>query len=227
MPPNKKKKNRRNKVATQNQTQSIHHPKTVSCPRCNEEIVVPKTCKHGKKLINCQGTGCTTAHLDEHNADCRPITPSKPANMPPGIPRRTSRRAPGVIVPPSTPVALDPSVLTAQSPLDSMWANGPSNIPVSDRFPALSSTYTLAVEELSKQLATLKTRRGKQPRYVQGIPIDEWFQGLEEGSAQEVNEWTEKLKDLVEGKKTAEEIGYDDEDSDDEGDGCATPSEDE
>ncbi|KIW29456.1 uncharacterized protein PV07_05270 [Cladophialophora immunda] len=194
MPPNRKK-NRRNKVATQAQTQSTPTPKTVSCPRCNEQIVIPKTCKHGKKLINCQGTGCTTAHFDEHNANCRLVPPSNPADTPSGMSGMPKPRSPSV--------------------------------QVSDLSKTFQSAHTAAMGTLSEQLTALKKRRGKDPRYVQGIPIGEWLRMLEGGRVQQVNQWTEKLKDLVQGKKTAEEIEYDDEDSDDEGDRCPTPSEDE
>ncbi|KAJ9617311.1 hypothetical protein H2200_001032 [Cladophialophora chaetospira] len=73
MPPKKKA---RNNKARKNQEEVPRPPTTVSCPKCSEDIIVPKTCKHGKKLLNCQGTGCTTAHLEEHNAHCTP--PSAP-----------------------------------------------------------------------------------------------------------------------------------------------------
>ncbi|EXJ91979.1 hypothetical protein A1O3_00529 [Capronia epimyces CBS 606.96] len=44
--------------------------KTVDCSRCGAPIIIPKQCKHGKKLINCQGTDCCTAHVTDHNNQC-------------------------------------------------------------------------------------------------------------------------------------------------------------
>ncbi|EXJ93841.1 hypothetical protein A1O1_02234 [Capronia coronata CBS 617.96] len=49
--------------------------KTIDCPDCGEAIIVPKKCKHGKNLIKCQGTGCSTAHITEHNKQCQPEFP--------------------------------------------------------------------------------------------------------------------------------------------------------
>ncbi|EXJ74662.1 uncharacterized protein A1O5_01355 [Cladophialophora psammophila CBS 110553] len=226
MPPNKKR-NHRNKAATQGQTQSAQAPKTVPCPRCGEGIIVPKACKHGKKLINCQGTGCTTAHIDEHNANCRPAAPSRPSNMPERMPGTSSGTAAGLREPEPIPVkSYLPASSTPDAPVYGPWVTGPPNGRLADLLKTFSSTHTVAMGHLSEQLTRLRAHRGKLPRYIQGMPIDEWFNRLEEGSTLQVNEWTEKLRDLVEGKKTAEEIGYDDDEGDDEGDACPTPEED-
>ena len=64
-----KKKSRNNKTKKQQEGTPRPLP-TIPCQRCSEDIIVPKTCRHGKKLINCQGTGCTTAHIAEHDAHC-------------------------------------------------------------------------------------------------------------------------------------------------------------
>ncbi|KAL2423861.1 hypothetical protein ABEF95_008713 [Exophiala dermatitidis] len=61
---------RRKKKAQQKDT-STPAPKTVACPNCGDSIIVPKQCKHGKKLINCQGTDCSTAHIMDHNKQCQ------------------------------------------------------------------------------------------------------------------------------------------------------------
>ncbi|OAP61495.1 hypothetical protein AYL99_03698 [Fonsecaea erecta] len=205
MPPNKKK-NRRNRVATQNQDQSLPPPKTVPCPRCHEEIIVPKTCKHGKKLINCQGTGCTTAHIDEHNEHCQPVAPSRPATSGPAN---------------TPPEFSGPTLITGP------WVTGPPNAQLSAALRTFNSMHTVALGELSFQLTNLMTRRGKYAKYVDGMPVTEWFHKVEDGSVQLVNQWTEKLRKVNNGEQTVEEIGYDDDESEDLGDECATPSEDE
>ncbi|KAK4939034.1 hypothetical protein LTR10_020608 [Elasticomyces elasticus] len=41
-------------------------PKTVDCSACHQPIIIPRSCRHGKKLINCQGTDCSTAHITAH-----------------------------------------------------------------------------------------------------------------------------------------------------------------
>ncbi|KIW87589.1 uncharacterized protein Z519_11914 [Cladophialophora bantiana CBS 173.52] len=224
MPPNKKR-NRRNKAATQGQTQSAQVPKTIPCHRCGEEIIVPKACKHGKKLINCQGTGCTTAHIDEHNANCRLAAPFRPSTMPQRMQGTSSGTAAGLREPEPIPVKSDLLASTPDAPVYGSWVTGPPNGRLTDLLKSFPSTRTVAMGHLSEQLTRLRAHRGKLPRYIQGVPLDEWFNGLEEGSILQVTEWTEKLRDLVEGKKTAEEIGYDDDDTDDEGDACPTPEE--
>ncbi|KAI1622046.1 hypothetical protein EDD37DRAFT_503685 [Exophiala viscosa] len=62
MPNKKKSKSRRNDPPPP--------PKTVDCEVCQQPIIIPKTCRHGKKLINCQGTGCSTAHIGAHENVC-------------------------------------------------------------------------------------------------------------------------------------------------------------
>ncbi|EHY54982.1 hypothetical protein HRR83_005760 [Exophiala dermatitidis] len=61
---------RRKKKAPQKDT-STPAPKTIACANCGDSIIVPKQCKHGKKLVNCQGTGCSTAHIMDHNKQCQ------------------------------------------------------------------------------------------------------------------------------------------------------------
>ncbi|OAL26898.1 hypothetical protein AYO20_09931 [Fonsecaea nubica] len=219
--PRNRKKNHRSKAAPQDQAETARPPKTVACPRCNKAIIVPKACKHGKKLINCQGTGCGTAHLVEHDASCQPLNPPKPANPSLGQPRSSHETATAPTLPLVTLTMPD------VSPAHSAWILGPPKSQVADLSKTFPANHLIAMQELSEQLRSVKECRNKQPRYVQGIPIDEWLERLEKESAAEVNQWTRKFKDLVEGKETAEAIGYDDEDSEDEGDGCLTPTEDE
>lgn len=44
--------------------------KTVDCQSCKQPITIPNKCEHGKKLINCRGSNCGTAHITEHNEAC-------------------------------------------------------------------------------------------------------------------------------------------------------------
>ncbi len=45
-------------------------PKTTDCSRCGEAIIIPNKCVHGMKRVNCRGTDCITAHLAAHDAHC-------------------------------------------------------------------------------------------------------------------------------------------------------------
>ncbi|KIV86715.1 hypothetical protein PV11_02311 [Exophiala sideris] len=62
MPNKKKSKSRGNAPPPQ--------PKTVDCSACHQPIIIPRSCRHGKKLINCQGTDCSTAHITAHKDVC-------------------------------------------------------------------------------------------------------------------------------------------------------------
>lgn len=83
--------------------------------------------------------------------------------------------------------------------------------------------HSAAMGRLTVQLmAVIKTRGGKAPKYVATVPWALWYKGLEQTPISSIDEWAEKLKDVAEGRKSTQEIGYDDEDSDDEG-ACPTP----
>ena len=91
----------------------------------------------------------------------------------------------------------------------------------------MTTTRLAAMGLLTCQLNAVITYRGGKPvRYVKGLPFTEWFSKLEKGPVLRVDEWTQNLKDVVEGKKTVEDIGYDDEESDADGEACPTPEND-
>jgi hypothetical protein len=91
----------------------------------------------------------------------------------------------------------------------------------------MTSVRLAAMGILTQQLnAIIKHRGGKPARYIEGLPFTEWFSKLEKGPILRVDEWTDNLKDVVEGRRTAGEIGYDDEESEAEGDACPTPEDD-
>ena len=91
----------------------------------------------------------------------------------------------------------------------------------------MTAVRLAAMGQLTCQLnAVIKIRGGKPARYLEGHAFTEWFSKLEKGPILRVDEWIEKLKDVAEGRKTVEEIGYDDEESEADGDACPTPEHD-
>jgi hypothetical protein len=217
----------RNNKAKKNQEEIPRAPTTIPCPKCGEAITVPRTCKHGKKLINCQGTGCTTAHIEEHNAHCVPVTISAPKR--PKAPRGLAPEerismddaefeAP-VVGDPSDPRAVYRSTIHAIHQENDRLAERRAKT-----LDSMTPERLHAMGALTVQLnEAIKFRGGKPVRYLEGVPFTEWLSKLEKGPYDNVGEWMERLKGMVKGSMTAEEIGYDDEESEDEGDACPTP----
>ncbi|EXJ60632.1 hypothetical protein A1O7_04785 [Cladophialophora yegresii CBS 114405] len=221
------KKKIRNNKAKKSQEENPRPPTTITCPKCDEAIIVPRTCKHGKKLINCQGTGCTTTHIEEHNAHCIPITISAPkrpkAPSGPAPDHRSNLNdveiAASILGGPTDPVVAYWSAVRAAREENNRLAKRHA-----ETLASMTPERLHAMGALTVQLnAAVKSRGGKPVRYLEGAPFTEWFSKLESGPYDDVNEWREKLKGMVEGSKTADEIGYDDEESEDEGDACPTP----
>lgn len=171
--PQKKKKNQQ--ASKQSKPQ-----KTVACHACGEAINVPDQCQHGKKLANCQGTNCITAHITDHNNVCT---------------LRVTRRQPEI---------------------------------QSGKQPNLQKEHAVLAALVKQELQNIEKIRGKDFQYLKGIPRAEALDRIEWMSLEELRELAEQLKSVSDGKKTADEAMYDDEDSgDDDNVRCPTPPEEE
>ncbi|ETI24519.1 hypothetical protein G647_03888 [Cladophialophora carrionii CBS 160.54] len=215
------KRKARNNKAKKNQEENPRPPTTIPCLKCGEAITVPRACKHGKKLINCQGTGCTTAHIEEHNAHCIPATISAPKRpkAPRGLAPEERINLDDVgIAPPALGGSYRSAIDAAYRENDRLAKRR------AETLASMTPERLHAMGALTVQLnAAVKSRGGKPARYLEGVPFTEWFSKLEKGPYDNINEWTERLKAMVGGSKTAEEIGYDDEESENEEDACPTP----
>lgn len=170
--PHKKRKNQ--------QTSKPKPQKTVACQACGEAIKVPDQCQHGKKLANCQGTNCITAHITDHNVVCTI--------------RVTRRQA-----------EIQPS-----------------------KNPGLQKEHAVLSELVKQELRNIEKIRGKGFQYLKGIPKGEALKRIEWMGREELRELAEQLKSVSDGRTTAEEAMYDDEDSDnDDNVRCSTPPEEE
>ena len=228
------KKKTRNSKTKKDQDDVPRAPFTIPCQHCGEDIIVPKACKHGKKLINCQGTGCTTAHLEEHNATCAALSTLTASTRPRVQTESTGGRKTALHDVPEDIVARwdDGSPITeTQIQRLRLHTMKEENERLASMRAATPTTMTperlQAMAALTVQLnATIKTRGGKAVRYLEGIPFTEWFANMENGPSELADEWIEKLKEVVKAKKTVEEIGYDDEESEGDGEACHTPPDD-
>ena len=216
------KKKIRNNKAKKIQEDGPRPLPTVPCEACGDPITIPRTCRHGKKLINCQGTGCTTAHFDEHNAHCNGslaiVRPSAPLGL-------SKAEVAAELDDPELRQQLglnrtEASVIQSQEIRERLKRRGET---LANIAPVRLAAMGLLTHELN---AVIRTRAGKPARYVEGLPFVEWFSKLEKGPILRVDEWTEKFKSVVEGRQTVEEIGYDDEESEVEGETCPTPEND-
>lgn len=78
---------------------------------------------------------------------------------------------------------------------------------------------------IAEEIAKIEQIRGKPLKYLEGVPKEEWIKDLKIGDVSRARDWARILKDVGDGKKTFEEVEYDDEESDLEGDVCPTPPE--
>jgi len=216
-----KNKPRNNKLK---KSQDPRPPITTPCPRCNEAIIVPKTCKHGKKLINCQGTGCGTAHIEEHKAKCSAATATTTTTTPSAQPLEGIDFS-------KVHIHEHDGAFHIHENCD-CGAPAPGLASASAAAPGPTTTAHPGPKYLAMHLLTLQVnalvalRGGKAPKYIGGKSWSEWFAGLEMGDIEAIEAWTEELRGVVDGRKTAEEVGYDDEESGESG-GAPTPEQDE
>jgi hypothetical protein len=163
--------------------QTSKHPKpqkTVPCQACGEAIKIPDQCQHGKKLANCQGTNCITAHITDHKNVCTLLVTRHQAEI------QTSKQ------------------------------------------PSLQKEHAVLSELVKQELQNIEKIRGKDFQYLKGIPRAEALNRIEWMGLEELRGLAEQLKSVSDGKTTADEAMYDDEDSGDEDNmRCPTPPEDE
>jgi hypothetical protein len=216
------KKKFRNNKAKKNEEDNPRPKPTVPCQNCGEPITVPQTCKHGKKLINCQGTGCTRAHIQEHSVNCKALVAPIRSKAPMGLSEIEA-----------TSELNDPKVHEAGN-IDRTTASVIMTKELNERkrlreqsLANMSLTRLAAMGVLMQQVnAIVRLRGGKPTKYIEGLPFKEWLSKVEKGPIMFVDEWIEKFKDVVEGKQTLEAIGYDDEESEADEEACPTPDDD-
>lgn len=155
-------------------------PKTLTCQTCREAIEVPDQCQHGKKLANCQVTGCITAHITAHNDTCV---------------FQSTRREPGI------------------QPADQKSSQ---------------TEHAILSHLIKQELRNIEGIRGKELQYLKGLPRDEALERLDCMALKDLRGLAAQLKSISEGKMTAENAMYDDEESsDDDTMRCNTPPEEE
>jgi hypothetical protein len=146
-------------------------PETTPCRNCGLDIIVPRICRHGKKRLNCHGTGCVSAHLDDHNViDCLERTIAIPHGPDLVIWRSGHRPAHdrSRTFPNGAPTDTFGHALEAfihMLELRQLEQHG-SMMPV-ERRCAMGRLFGLHTK--------ISDTRGCRPRAIQGVQIDDWL----------------------------------------------------
>jgi hypothetical protein len=146
-------------------------PETTPCKKCGQDIIIPRTCRHGKKRLNCHGTGCISAHMDEHNVN---NCPERTISIPNG---------PDVVIwRPGPRPAQDPTLtLPNGAPMDAFGHALEAFINMLEfrqigrhgsRMPIERRSAMVRLFGIHTKIADYRECR---PKAIQGVQIDDWL----------------------------------------------------